>query len=162
MLGLAGATAVVVIVALSIFHAPNAPVIQLAMLDTVGGTRGTDTNELTTLQGTWKESPVQHFSNASELEAWEKNWPNGGERPAAKIIYDPAAGEVRVSGRSRGKFFQTIQIVRPLESIAETQPQLQKERENFQPCRFCFGIFRRATRSRTARRNFSRSAGLSM
>ena len=106
VLGLAAATAVVVIVALSIFHAPNAPVIQLAMLDTAGGTRGTDTNELATLQGTWKESPVQHFSSASELEAWEKNWPNGDGRPAAKIIYDPAAGEVRVSGRSRGKFFQ--------------------------------------------------------
>ena len=106
VLGLAAATAVVVIVALSIFHAPNAAVIQLAMLDTVGGTRGTDMNELATLQGTWKESPVQHFSNASELEAWEKNWPNGDGRSAAKIIYDRAAGEVRVFGRSRGKFFQ--------------------------------------------------------
>jgi hypothetical protein len=106
VLGLAAATAVVVTVALSIFHAPNAPVIQLAMLDTVGGTRGTDMNELATLQGTWKESPVQHLSSTSELEAWEKNWPKADERPAAKIIYDPAAGEVRVSGRSRGKFFQ--------------------------------------------------------
>ena len=105
VLGLAAATAVVLI-ALAIFQAPNAPVIQLAMLDTVGGTRGTDMNELATLQGTWKESPVQHFSSASELEAWEKNWPNGDGRPAAKIIYDPAAGEVRVSGRSRGKVFQ--------------------------------------------------------
>jgi hypothetical protein len=105
VLGLAAATAVVVTVALSIFHAPNAPVIQLAMLDTVGGTRGTDMNELATLQGTWKESPVQHFSGASELEAWEKNWPNGDGRPAAKIIYDAAAGEVRVSGRSQGRVF---------------------------------------------------------
>jgi len=86
VLGLAAATAVAVIVAFSIFHAPNAPVIQLAMLDTVGGTRSTDMNELGTLQGTWKESPVQRFSNASELEAWEKNWSNGDRRPAAKII----------------------------------------------------------------------------
>ena len=38
VLGLAAATAVVVIAALFIFHAPNAPVIQLAMLDTVGVT----------------------------------------------------------------------------------------------------------------------------
>ena len=75
VLGLTAATAVVVIAALSIFRAPNAPVIQLAMLDTVGGTRGTDTNELATLQGTWKESPVEHFSNASELEAWRKTGP---------------------------------------------------------------------------------------
>jgi hypothetical protein len=106
VLGLAAATAVVVIVALSIFRSPNAPVIQLAMLDTVGGTRDTDMNELATLQGTWKESPVQHLSSASELEAWEKNWPKGEGQRTAKITYDPAAGEVRVSGRSRGKFFQ--------------------------------------------------------
>ena len=106
VLGLAAATAVVVIVALFMFRTPNAPVIQLALLDTVGGTRGTDSNELATLQGTWKESPVQHFSSESELEAWEKDWPKGNGRPAAKIIYDRAAGEVRVSGRSRGKFFQ--------------------------------------------------------
>jgi len=106
VLGLAAITAVVVIGALSIFRAPNAPVIELAMLDTVGGTRGADMNELATLQGTWKESPVQRFSSGSELEVWEQNWPNGDRRPAAKIIYDPAAGEVRVSGRSRGKFFQ--------------------------------------------------------
>ena len=112
VLGLAAATAVVVIAALSIFHAPNAPVIQLAMLDTVGGIRGTDMNELATLQGTWKESPVEHFSSAGELEAWKKNWPNGDGRPPAKIIYDPAAGEVRVSGHSRGKFFQRTFLCR--------------------------------------------------
>jgi hypothetical protein len=106
VLGLAAATAALVLVALPIFRTLNAPVIQLAMLDTVGGTRGTETNELATLQGTWKGSPVQNFSSATELEAWEKNWPNVGGRPAAKIIYDPAAGEVRVSGHSQGKAFQ--------------------------------------------------------
>jgi hypothetical protein len=107
VLGLIAATAVVMfIVALSLFHAPNAPVIQLAMLDTVGGTRGTGMDELATLRDAWKGIPVQSFSNSSELEAWEKNWPKGDGRPAAKIIYDAAAGEVRVSGRSRRKFFQ--------------------------------------------------------
>jgi hypothetical protein len=90
------------------------------MLDTVGGTRGTDMNEPATLQETWKESPVQHFSSASELEAWEKNWPNGDGRPAAKIVYDPAAGEVRVSGRSRGKFFQrTFPVEKDLETTLQ-------------------------------------------
>jgi hypothetical protein len=106
VLGLAAATAVVVLVALPIFRTPNAPVIQLAMLDTAGGTRGIDTNEIVTLEGTWKGSPVQNFSSASELEAWEKDWSNSRGRPAAKIIYDPAAGEVRVSGYSQGKAFQ--------------------------------------------------------
>ena len=87
-LGLAAATAVAVIVALSIFHAPNAPMIQLAMLDTVGGTRGADTNELATLREAWKGIPVQNFSSASELEAWEKNWPNGDEIVEARFLDD--------------------------------------------------------------------------
>jgi len=95
-----------VIVALSILHAPNAPVIQLAMLDTAGGTRGGETNELATLREAWKGIPVQNFSNSSELEAWEKNWPTDGERPVARIVYDRALGEVRVSGRSKGRGFQ--------------------------------------------------------
>jgi len=106
VLGLAAATAAVVLVALPIFRTTNSPMIQLAMLDTAGGTRGADTSELATLQETWKGSPVQNFSSASELEAWEKNWPSGNKRAAAKIIYDPAAGEVRVSGHSQGKAFQ--------------------------------------------------------
>jgi hypothetical protein len=105
-LGLAAAAAVVLLVALPMFRAPSAPLIQLAMLDTTGGTRGADTNELALLQATWEGSPVQNFSSAGELEAWEKNWPNEGRRPAAKIVYDRAAGEVRVSGHSKGKSFQ--------------------------------------------------------
>ena len=128
VLGLVAATAVVVVVALSVFHAPNAPVIQLAMLDTVGGTRGMDTNELATLQGTWKEIPGQHFFSARELEAWEKNWRNGDGRPAVKIIYDPAAGEVRVSGRSRGKFFQkTFPIEKDLATTLQQVREFVRE-----------------------------------
>ena len=39
---------------------------------------------------------------------------------------------------------------------------VRKRTREFQPGRFYFGIFLPATRSRTARRNFSRSAGVSM
>src|SRR4029077_6123057 len=39
---------------------------------------------------------------------------------------------------------------------------VRKRTREFQPRRFCFRILLPATRSRTARRNFSRSAGLSM
>ena len=60
------------------------------------------------LQTTVKGSPVRSFSSASELETWEKNWPADRRRSAAKIIYDPAAGEVRVSGYSQGEFFQRV------------------------------------------------------
>ena len=57
-LGLAAAAVVALLVALPMFHTSNAPEIQLAMLDTAGGTRGTDTNEQALLQATWKGSPI--------------------------------------------------------------------------------------------------------
>jgi hypothetical protein len=114
VLGLAIATAVVLFLALPLFRTTNAPVIQLAMLDTTGGTRGADMNEEATFKETWKGIPVQNFSSTTELQAWEKNWPRGG-RPAAKIVYDPTLGEVKVSGRSKGRVFQkTFAVERDL------------------------------------------------
>ena len=112
VLGLATATAVVLFVVLPMFRTPNAPVIQLAMLDMTGGTRGGDTNEVALLRATWNESPILNLSTKSELEAWEKKWPDGDRRPVAKIIYDQAAGEVRVALRSKGK---TVEKTFPLE-----------------------------------------------
>jgi hypothetical protein len=106
VLGLAIATAMVLLLASFLFRTPTGPVIQLAILDTVGGTRSGDTDEAATLKETWKGTPVQNFSSFSELQNWEKNWPSDGRRPAAKIVYDSAAGEVRVSGRSQGRIFQ--------------------------------------------------------
>ena len=105
-LGLAAAAVMVLLVVLPGFRTPNAPAVQLAMLDTAGGTRGADANELALLQAAWKESPVQRFSSAGELEAWEKNQSADGRGHTARIIYDRATGEVRVSGRSKGKLFQ--------------------------------------------------------
>jgi len=106
VLGLAATAAVVLLVALPMFRTPVTPAIQLAMLETTGGTRGTDMNDVALLQTTWKGSPVRNFSSVSELGTWEKRWPTDGRRNMAKIIYDPAGGEVRVSGYSQGKFFQ--------------------------------------------------------
>ncbi len=106
VLGLAATATAVLLVVLPMFRTPSAALIQLAMLETTGGTRGADTNEVALFQATWKGSPVRSFSSASELGAWEKNWPTDAGRSTAKIIYDPAAGEVRVFGHSKGKAFQ--------------------------------------------------------
>jgi len=65
------------------------------MLDTTGATRGDATNAVAVLQEMWQKSTVQNFTDSAELEAWEKAWPSGTQRGAAKIIYDRAAGEVR-------------------------------------------------------------------
>jgi hypothetical protein len=146
VLGLAMATAVILLLALPLFRTPNTPVIQLAILDTVGhtradwgrivgylgaytassggGTGGAYRNPhevekreaaLAALQEVWKGIPVQNFYSDSELQAWEKNWPNDGGRPAARIVYDGALGEIRVSARSQGRVFQkTFPVERDL------------------------------------------------
>ena len=103
MLGLTAATAVVVIV-LPVFRPPTAPVIQLAMLDLAGETRGWETNEVALLQQIWAKAKLDSFAKPELLRAWETNWPSKAD--AVIIIYDRNAGEVRVLGRGAGKSFQ--------------------------------------------------------
>ena len=101
VLGLGAATAMIVF-SLSLLN-PSRPVIEVAMLDTAGGVRGAKTNQLELLRQKWKDAQV--FSNAQESAAWERQPPSSGD--FAKIIYDQAAAEVRVSGRAGGKSFTT-------------------------------------------------------
>ena len=77
----------VVIVALFNFRAPNAPVIGVAILDTVGSSR-LNTNELATLQGTWKESPVKTFPAQANWKRGRKTGPMAidGLRPKSFTI----------------------------------------------------------------------------
>jgi len=87
---------------LPIFTRPAGPLVQVAMLDTVGAVRGSDTNQVGILKQQWKDSDIQSFDSPALLENWETNWP-AGDKVAAKVIYDRAAGEVRVSLRGVGK-----------------------------------------------------------
>ena len=105
-LALAPATALVVFLMVSLFNQTEQPVIQVAMLDSVVATRGTETNLLPVLQATWKGSEIKKFASASDLENWEHSWPSGGKEATVKVTYDPTSGEVRVSGRRRGLSFQ--------------------------------------------------------
>ena len=104
VLGLAAATAVVLLVALPLFRTPNAPLIQLAMLDVAGGTRGLETNEVALLQQAWANAKLDSFTKPESLRAWQTNWPPQAD--AVKIIYDRNAAEVRVLGRWNGKSFE--------------------------------------------------------
>jgi hypothetical protein len=82
---------------------PRAPVMEVAMLDTAGGTRGADTNQIAQLQARWKN--VRQFSMPAELEQWEQT-PASGQGFFARLVYDRTAGEVRVAGRGKGGPFQ--------------------------------------------------------
>jgi hypothetical protein len=106
VLGLAAMAAVVLLVVLP-FRTPSAPVIQLAMLDTAGGTRGTDTNESALLRETWSKATLESLASAEALHEWEaKDKPD-----TVKVIYDRAAAEVRVLGKWRGKSFEKTFLV---------------------------------------------------
>jgi hypothetical protein len=105
VLGLAAATAVVALLLTPILTKPGAPVLQVALLDAAGATRGSDANETTLLRQTWEKATIDSFSSTGDLRAWETNWPPQTKGPVVKIVFDRAAGEVRVLGRWKGDNF---------------------------------------------------------
>ena len=129
--GLATATAIILFLFVPVFNQSDKMIVQVAMLDTAGATRGTGANEIAELKKLSTGAAVQSFSQSAELTAWENSWPKD-KQPAAKIIYDRAAGEVRVLGRWHGKPFQkTFLVERDLETTlqeAKTFVQQQTER----------------------------------
>ncbi len=102
MLGVATATAVVIVLLIPAIRTQPEAVIQIAMLDTTGGTRGADANEVQLLRQGLTPATIDSFSEFQLLHAWETNWPPG-KQPAFKIIYDRAAAELRVLERRQGK-----------------------------------------------------------
>ena len=98
------AVTVLVLVALPAFRPSNAPVIQLAMLDTVGTVRGSETNEATLLREAWQGASLESFSNLEALRVWERR--QGTQGDMVRIVYDRAAAEVRVAGTWRAKAFE--------------------------------------------------------
>jgi hypothetical protein len=83
------------------------PVVQLAMLDSMGPTRASAPQSnlelAATLKETLQQTNLMSFSEAANLEKWVSEWPSDTEQPVFKVWYDRDAGEVRVLGRWRGK-----------------------------------------------------------
>ena len=111
LLGLATAAVVITLVAIPILRQAPAPMIQVAMLDTAGASRGPDTKELALLQQTWSQAVVDSLSSTENARAWETNWPADGRGAVVKVLYDRAAGELRVLGRWKGKSFAKTFLV---------------------------------------------------
>jgi hypothetical protein len=108
--------------------APSGTVVQLAMLDTVGATRGDDTNDVAALRKTWPASTAEVFTTAAQLEEWARNWPDARKAYLVKIIYDKAAGEIRVIGRKDGRRFErTFQVGAGLDSALKMVENYVKE-----------------------------------
>jgi hypothetical protein len=129
MLGLAAATAIVALFLLPILISSAPPLIQVAMLDTAGATRGSDTNEISLLRQTWEKAPVDSFTGTEALHAWEANWPAQNRRPVVKVVFDRAAGEVRILGRWKGESFaKTLLVERDLAATLEQAKSFIKQR----------------------------------
>src|ERR1041385_6721314 len=106
ILGLAAATAVVALLLLPIFSRPAGPVIEVAMLDAAGPTRGSDTKEAELVRQTWQGATVVSISDVAEMETTVANWPAEGKRPLVKVFFDRATGELHVGGRWKGRNFE--------------------------------------------------------
>ena len=129
MLGLAGATAVVALFLLPVFSRSEPPMVQVAMLDTAGATRDSGTNEMSVLRQTWEKAAVNSFTGTEALHAWETNWPAQNKRPVVKVVFDRAAGEVRILGRWKGESFtKTLLVERDLATTLEQAKSFIKQR----------------------------------
>ena len=103
-IGLATATAAVVLIVALNRPGPNLPpVIQVAMLDSVGTTRGTGEKPLELLQQHWKDAKPQEFDDAGKLKQWQTDWPAGSKQTVVKILYDRDAGELRLTVRVKDR-----------------------------------------------------------
>ena len=102
-IGLATATAAVVLIVVLNRPGPNLPpVIQVAMLDSVGTVRGTGEKPMELLQQQWKEAKPVEFDDAAKLKNWQEGWPVDPKQPAVKILYNVDTRELRVLIRSGG------------------------------------------------------------
>lgn len=106
---------VIVAVGLTItLRSSHGPVIQLAMLDVVGDTRGTNTDPVKVIQQALNQPKVETFSASAELKRWLETWPADDQKPVVKVIYDRDKGDVRVVGHIKGKppFEKTFPVQR--------------------------------------------------
>jgi len=104
-LGLAAA-ATAVIVGLVVFFAPASQVVvQVAVLDLAGTTRGASDADEALLRQTWQGAELRTFAAGDPLGPWLKTWPRNRGGTVVKVLYDRAAGEVQVTGQQAGRMF---------------------------------------------------------
>ncbi len=107
-LAFASGGAAIAILFVSTMFTEHPPVIQLALLDATGQTRGATNEDTTELRAVWKDAELQQFARAEEVAAWRQHWPEKANARAIKIIYDRAAAEIQVYGKWKGKEFFKI------------------------------------------------------
>ena len=72
------------------------PVIQVALLDIVGATRGPEDPTLKQFQSTWPKVEVRQFSLRARSRDWLSQWPITVNGPVCKIFYNQSEGKLRL------------------------------------------------------------------
>jgi hypothetical protein len=81
------------------------------------------------LHQTWEKAAVDSFTGAEALHAWETNWPAQNKKAVVKVVFDRAAGEVRILGRWKGESFtKTLLVERDLAATLEQAKSFIKQR----------------------------------
>jgi hypothetical protein len=108
--------ATMICAALLLFQA-QAPVVQVAMLDPVGSTRGGANSELMALKEAFPKGEVSEFRTQEAVDILgQKMASNAGDR--ALVVFDRSAGEVRVTGSKNGvEFIRTFAVENDLKRV---------------------------------------------
>lgn len=80
----------------------TAPVIQVALLDTVGITRGEEDPMRDQFQKAWPAVEVRQFNSSVESRDWLTQWP-AARGPVCKIFYDQGSGELKLIAKINGE-----------------------------------------------------------
>ena len=125
-IGLATATAAVALVVVFNRPGPNLPpVIQVAMLDSVGTVRGTGEKPMEMLQQQWKEAKPVEFDDAAKLKRWRESWPADAKRTVVKVLYDRDTGELRLLVRKKeGPIAEKVFLVKEGHDLGPVLPKV--------------------------------------
>ena len=79
-----------------------APVIQVALLDTVGVTRGAEDSTRSQFQKAWPAVEVRQFNSSAEFRDWFIQWP-AARGSVCKIFYNQGSGELKLIAKINGE-----------------------------------------------------------
>jgi hypothetical protein len=79
------------------------PVIQLAMLDIVGETRGEGNETVKSFKDAWPQAAYENYSEMDPAREWREQWDDDSKTPQVKILYDVTEAEVTVLGKWKGE-----------------------------------------------------------
>ena len=79
------------------------PVVQIAMLDIVGETRGDEDNKIQILAKAWPKNQLETYSEIDAAKSWTEKWSSDLKGPEVKILFDVIESELIIQGNWKGE-----------------------------------------------------------